>query len=178
MNASETIRQSYFDWMCKIVNCGDRYVELLNDLDSIDFYYDLPMDANRYEDGINLRYRFGREVGYDDRQIASAIDIRDCSVLEMMVALSIKCEERIMHDDDEGDRTSVWFWSMIKSLGLDDQTSDRIDHGFIGIIVKKFMNRSFRRDGKGGLFTVTDKRKDMRDLDIWYQMHAYLEEIA
>ena len=77
----------------------------------------IPMDGNRAEDGIDLRYRFGHEQHYSDAMVASFLDDRPCSVLEMMIALSIRCEEHIMDDPDVGNRTGQWFWSMIASLG-------------------------------------------------------------
>ena len=86
------------------------------------------MDADRAEDGINLRYRFGYENGYESAMIASYLDDRPCSVLEMMVALSMKMEEQIMDDPDIGDRTSVWFWKMIDNLGLGTMHDGIIDN--------------------------------------------------
>ena len=56
----------YFDWMCQLV-CNEQYHrrlsfrKLLNHLHRIDFKYSHPMDCNRAEDGIDLRYRFGYE---------------------------------------------------------------------------------------------------------------------
>lgn len=50
--------------------------------------------------------------------IASYLDNRPCSVLEMIIALAIRLEEHIMDDPDIGNRTGQWFWDMIVSLGL------------------------------------------------------------
>ena len=80
----------------------DRYKILLCQLHGIIFYNLIDMDADRAEDGINLRYRFGYENGYESAMIASCLDNRPCSVLEMMVALAIKIEEQIMDDPDNG----------------------------------------------------------------------------
>lgn len=60
------LNNEYFEWMCQLV-CNERYSrrlsyqKLLRHLHNIDFQYMLPMDGNRAEDGIDLRYRFGYE---------------------------------------------------------------------------------------------------------------------
>ena len=53
----------------------------------------------------NLRYRFGREIKLPSGIISSELDNYPCSVLEMLIALSIRCEETIMTDEEYGDRT-------------------------------------------------------------------------
>ena len=42
--------------------------------------------------------------------ISAYLDNKTCSVLEMMIALAIRCEEHIMDDPDVGNRTGQWFW--------------------------------------------------------------------
>ena len=39
-----------------------------------------------------------------------------------------------------------------------------------------FMNRKYRRNGAGGLFTLKFPPRDMRMVEIWYQMCWYLDE--
>ena len=94
------------------------YRKLLRELHRIEFTYSIPMDGNRAEDGVDLRYRFGYENGYSSSMISVYLDNRMCSVLEMMIALAIRCEEHIMDDPDIGNRTGQWFWNMIVNLGL------------------------------------------------------------
>jgi hypothetical protein len=101
----------YFDWMYQLV-VDDRYSnksyrKLFSRLYDTEFTYTIPMDGNRAEDGIDLRYRFGREHLYSDAMVASYLDDRPCSILEMMIALSIRCEERSMDDRDVRDRTGA-----------------------------------------------------------------------
>lgn len=178
------LNNAYFEWLYQLV-CADEgysrsmsYRKLLSRLHSIDFYYIHPMDGNRSEDGINLRYRFGDKNGYSDPIIANYLDDRPCSVLEMMVALAVRCEEHIMPDPDIGDRTGQWFWNMIVNLGLGSMCDVRFDEEYVDRIVDRFLNREYERNGKGGLFTVEHGRQDMRSVDIWYQMHGYLREIV
>lgn len=170
----------YFDWMYQLV-VDDRYSKsyrkLFVRLHDTEFTYTIPMDGNRAEDGIDLRYRFGREQHYNDHMIASFLDNRPCSVLEMMIALSIRCEEHIMDDPDIGDRTGQWFWAMIASLGLGSMYDARFDRDRVDDILARFLERDYARNGEGGLFTVNLCRQDMRSIEIWYQMACYLKEI-
>ena len=180
MTRDELIDQ-YFDWMYQLV-VDDRYSnksyrKLFTRLYDTEFTYTIPMDGNRAEDGIDLRYRFGREHLYSDAMVASCLDDRPCSILEMMIALSIRCEEHIMDDPDIGDRTGQWFWAMIASLGLGSMYDARFDRDRVDDILARFLERDYARNGEGGLFTVNLCRQDMRSIEIWYQMACYLKEI-
>ena len=173
----QSIRAEYFNWIYQLV-CDDTvHTKLLSHLFDTPFQYILEMDGNRAADGENLRYRFGREVGYADAVVASELDTGPCSVLEMMVALSVRMEEHIMEDDELGDRTGQWFWNMIVSLGLGTMTDTRYDADYVDMVLQRFMDRDFDRDGHGSLFTIEDARQNMRNIEIWYQMCAYLDTI-
>lgn len=171
----------YFNWMYQLV-CDNRYSKrtsyrlLLNQLDSVTFTYTIGMDGNRAADGEDLRYRFGDQCGYSDREIAAYLDVRPCSVLEMMIALSIRCEEHIMEDSEVGDRTGQWFWNMIVSLGLGSMIDSNYNIARVDRILDRFLNRKYKRNGEGGLFTVEHNHCDMRTIEIWYQMFLYLDE--
>ena len=179
MTRDELIDQ-YFDWMYQLV-VDDRYSnksyrKLFSRLYDTEFTYMIPMDGNRAEDGIDLRYRFGREHLYSDAMVASYLDDLPGSILEMMIALSIRCEEHIMDDPDVGDRTGQWFWSMLVSLGLGGMEDRKFDRYFVDETLERFLDRGYERNGEGGLFTVNNGR-DMRRTEIWYQMNYYLSEI-
>ena len=89
------------------------------------------MDENRFADGINLRYRFADELGYSREQIALYLNDKPCSILEMMIALSIRCEEQITGDMEEGDHPDRWFWLMINNLGLTNMVDDYFDLNYV-----------------------------------------------
>ena len=170
----------YFDWMYQLV-VDDRYSnksyrKLFARLHDTEFIFMIPMDGNRAEDGIDLRYRFGREEDFDDRMIASFLDDRPCSILEMMTALAIRCEEHLMDDPDIGNRTGQWFWGMLESLGLDDMDDLRFDIYYVDQVLERFLERGYERNGEGGLFTVNNGR-DMRTTEIWYQMNYHLSDL-
>ena len=168
--ARRNLNLEYFKWMYNIV-CADRYTssnsyeKLLMYLHDVEFTYTIKRDADRFYDGINLRRRFGQQID------------GPCSVLEMMVALAIRCEETIMTDPKFGDRTSQWFWQMIVNLGLGGETDSRFDKEYVRDVVDQFLHRNYQRDGRGGLFTVKEYQYDLRDVDIWTQMMWYLDDI-
>lgn len=181
MNKS-TLRGEYLDWMIALVS-DKRYMKrrsythLLNHLHDVDFRYTIAMDGNRAEDGINLRYRFGYEHSYPDSMIASCLDDRPCSVLEMLIALSHRCEEQIMSDPEIGDRTGQWFWDMIANLKLDCMSDDNFDPAYVEDVIERFMDRKYDSDGNGGLFTIEHCKYDMRSVEIWYQMNWYIDKV-
>lgn len=175
------LNDQYFDWMYQLV-VDDRYSDqsyhkLFFSLHDTEFAYTIPMDGNRAEDGIELRYRFGREHFYSDAMIASFLDDRPCSILEMMIALAIRCEEHLMDDPDIGNRTGQWFWSMIVSLGLGSMDDVKFKGIYVDKVLERFLDRDYERNGEGGLFTIRYVRQDMRSTEIWYQMNCYLNEI-
>ena len=83
MDQDDVVR-AYFDWMYDKV-CGERfpngvsYRKLLTLLHDTEFVYSISRDANRAEDGINLRYRFSYETKCDNSYLYGP-----CSVLELL----------------------------------------------------------------------------------------------
>ena len=112
----------YFRFLIGLI--GDEYIamnyqNLLQKLWSKEYVWELDLDKNRAIDGINLRYLCAQNYGVNeldqDGMIGLGIDIsRPCSVLEMMVALARRTEDKLMHDPDLGDRSGVWFWQMME----------------------------------------------------------------
>lgn len=172
-----SIQQRYVNWMRSKIEASPRYSCLLRKLDETPFRYVISRDGNREGDGIDLRYRFGEEAGISQSEIAYYLDVRPCSVLEMMVALSIRTEEQIMSDSNYGDRTGTWFWHMIRNLGLANMTNDRFDSRYVEEVLSRFLNREYDADGSGGLFRIHNRNKNMRDAEIWCQLMWYLNEL-
>ena len=180
MRIDEKVKLEYFDWMYDLM-CDGRfagritYRQLFKALHDIEFVYFVPHDENRAEDGVALRYRYC--YLHDCEDLEHYLD-GPCSVLEMMVALAIRCEERIMSDPDKGDRTAQWFWSMIISLGLGSMTDYNFDEELVNDAIARFLNREYEPDGKGGLFTVRKWNRDARTAEIWHQLLAYLNTLG
>lgn len=173
---NRNIKGAYFEWMLEQINAPRKYRRLMSYLNGRDFIYTIGLDGNRADDGINMRYSFGEAKRIPQPIIASELDCNSCSILEMMVALSIRFEEHIMCNDDRGCRTSRWFFEMIDNLGLGSMTNDAFDYGRADYIIDRFLNHEYSKNGEGGLFTVECGR-DMRTTEIWYQMCWYSKTI-
>ena len=176
MDQRMEFKEEYFQWLCHFVKCYSRR-RLLRYLHSVDFQYKIPMDGNRYEDGINLRYRFAEDRGYPHKYAAAWIDDSPCSVLEMMVALAVRLEEDICRDPEYGDRTPKWFEQMLKSMDIWYMTDDEYSEALASSAINRMLERRYSRNGEGGLFTVHHAGKDMRRAEIWYQAMWYLNEV-
>ena len=184
MTIKDTLNNEYFNWMYDIV-CADRfakgisYRKLLMHLHNTIFRYSIRRDSNRADDGVGLRYRFALSRDHDET-LANNIHhyITDpCSVFEMMLALAIRCEENIMDDTAFGNRTGQWFWGMIVNLGLGSMTDDQFDKSYVEEIIERFLDREYKPNGEGGLFTVRNCDRDLRNVEIWFQLCYYLDSI-
>lgn len=172
------IESWYVDWLKDQATGQDRsYNKLLDFLYDKPFTYTISMDENRSADGIELRYIFGIEMMVSYEDIESGLDSgRDCSMLEMMVALARRCENQIMVDMEEGAQPERWFHVMLSNLGLSSQTDDNFDEGKADYITDRFLSHQYSYNGDGSLFYVCNPRHDMRKTDLWYQAMWYLTE--
>lgn len=179
MKGKNELQDLYLAWMYRLV-CGDdsSFHSLLEYLYSVDFYYVISRDGNRAADGIDLRYRFAYENEIDYSTAAAYLDDRPCSMLEMLVALSLRCEEQFMSDSEVGNRTGVWFFTMLGNLGLDYMDNGHFDEVKADAIVEIFLERKYSPNGRGGLFYLPTGRDDLRNVEIWYQMCWYLDSIT
>ena len=134
------------------------------------------MDESRAMDGLELRDRFAREKGFSYEEIEQLLD-GPCSVLEMMVGLALRMEISLMSNPEEGDRTGVWFWGMLVTMKLGGQTDDRYSPEYVNERIDIMLNREYKANGDGGLFALDYADKDMRDVEIWYQMNYFLIEL-
>lgn len=176
----DEIKNEYFNWLYDYV-CKGRahksvsYRKLFTFLHNTEFVYSIRNDVNRAKDGINLRYRFAM---YKDDESIDEILQGPCSVLEMIIALAIRCEETIMDDTRYGDRTGQWFWGMLHNLGIAFMYDDIYDDVIVEEVVYNFLDRRYDPDGKGGLFYIPGCEDDLRDLEIWVQLCWYLDRFA
>ena len=175
---SASLDERYFDWLYSQVcsvrtkNPSKGYKELLHILFTKEFVWLVPNDDNRVEDGKDLRYEFFEHEGIDP-------DHRDilwlrlpCSMLELLVALA-----RRLEFEDEGD-VKTWFWEMMENIGLSKDLNDRavIDRDFVEEILDRVIWRHYEYNGGGGLFPLVYPEEDQRQVEIWYQLNAYIIE--
>ena len=139
------------------------YDKLFRKLYDTEFICVMELDENRLSDGLNLRQNFG--------------DIyRPCSVLEVLIALSNRCEEQIMHNDIQGNRMGLWFWEMIGNMGLSNMDDNRYDEEYVDDILRRFLYHNYDLNGLGCAFRSVS-HPDLRDEELWYQMNYHLADI-
>ena len=169
-------KDDYLRWLMGIV-CDEEhqnYDKLLYFLYSYEFSWIVKMDENRANDGIHLRNVFCDQFGY-----YPAVDGAPCSVLEMMISLSVNCSEDILWDG-ETNWTPIIFWSMIENLGLSDSTDSNWNRYFVDMKIGVFLERKYENDGSGGLFklnpSLSQIPKNFKKMEIWYQMQYWISE--
>lgn len=132
-----------------------------------DFVWSVPNDDNRIQDGFNLRSEY---LGYGSEYL---IDM-DVSVLEVLIGISIHMVDMI-YDGDENILDEC-FWILIQNLHLNEYDDDNYNSYEVNNILTIWMERSYSKSGKGGLFPLSKPLKNQRRVEIWYQMSQYLLE--
>lgn len=131
----------------------------------------VPYDENRIADGKELRYEFLAQC--EEEQGSLEWMRLSCSMLELLIILSRQLAFEM--DDD----VKPWFWHLIEVLGL-EQFNDREydDHAqeAIAQTLDRVIWRNYSADGHGGLFPLRSPNGDQRQVELWYQLNAYLLE--
>lgn len=169
----------YFQWLGDRVSLGvpgNSFFSLGKILHEIPFRWTVPNDDNRQEDGLALRQEYAQE-----HQEPSGIFFDGAvSVLEVLVALAIRIDSEIVGRpgyDDSG----RWFREMLRNLDLEDyddlsiHTDSRAKED-IKDIIETWLSRRFKRNGEGSPFPIRESQRDMRSVELWYQMQLYIGE--
>lgn len=94
-------------------NCGPTLLfYLLDALYHREYDPALPMDSNRAGDGLGLRYRFSDLKRYRYEDVEAALP-ETCSMLEMMIALALRCEERLLRSMKDFSERHIIFHILI-----------------------------------------------------------------
>ena len=170
------MRALYFKWLIDMLDkkMVKKYSSLLLHLYK-DYFIEsplAPMDVHRARDGIGLRTRFIQENKFGDEQLEE-LKYDDCSWLEMLIALSIRIDDQLMFDMNLGNRTDNWFWLIIKQMDLDVYDEEHYIYTEVRNKLNKFIKREYENGGKNGIFKCN---YDVREVEIWYQMHAWFNE--
>ncbi len=173
---SKPLDELYFLWLCGQVgsvednrNPSRNYWRLLKRLYIKEFVWIIPNDDNRAEDGRDLRSEF-----FSNNKVA-AMDTDwftlGCSMLELLIGLA----RRLSFEADGEPR--FWFWHLVENLGLEKYNDNTyIPEKEVDDILDQVIWRTYRRNGKGGLFPLRKATEDQRDVELWYQLSAYLLE--
>jgi hypothetical protein len=170
--ASGTLDDQYFEWLYSQVadvriRKGPRtYWNLLRQLFATEFVWHVPNDDNRAYDGRDLRFEWSqlRDVRVDKNWAELG-----CSFLEMLIGLARRLEFQ------DGRDCEFWFWHLIGNLGLlGHNDRSKFAKEDVDDRIAMVMWRTYNRYGEGGLFPLPRCRQDQRSVELWYQMHEYL----
>lgn len=174
---SAYLDQLYFDWLCnqvysvKTSSPSRSYRNLFHILYTTEFVWLVPNDDNRIEDGKDLRREFLEDEnirvdGWDHEWINLG-----CSMLELLLGLS----RRLSFETDESE--NFWLFELLENIDL-KQYNDRTPISLDDIIeiLDRVIFRTYLPNGHGGLFPLKHPQCDQRDLELWYQLSAYILE--
>ena len=165
----------YYRYLCGQLNGSKykKYSELISLLYNITFMDISGLDRNRVADAKNMYKAY-----FESEDAVPDEDRCQPSVFEVLLALSIRCEQDIMGvpGSDENDK---WFWIMLDNLGLldfENKKINRISVLEIRRIVDIFLRREYEFDGLGGILPLKNAENDQRKVELWYQLSSYLNE--
>lgn len=172
---SAYLDELYFEWLyrqinsVKLKNPSRTYWNLFRILFTKEFVWFVPNDDNRVEDGKQLRRDFLEEckIEGEDRDWL----LMGCSFLELLVGLSHRAAFLTSADPVE------WFWEMLENLDLRKYNDrEHIPRNKVEDKLDRVMWRNYRPNGKGGLFPLRRAERDQREVELWYQLNAYILE--
>jgi hypothetical protein len=156
----------YYIWLDSLVQDGN-HLQLIRYLYEHPYRWQFTLDENRAAGGLNLRSRYAYENGIDICDIGL---MPECSILEMLIALSDRMVEVLSADIRD------WFWVLLQNLGLDQYDDEHFDEKGVFDILEVWLDRRYDSDGMGSLFPLSRYSGDCRNLDTWGQMNAWIEE--
>lgn len=176
-----SLADRYFLWLYDQV-CGIRNVEsprsmtlVCSRMHAMTFLPLIPHDENRVAEGGNLRNEFVTKKASDRRDVLKTFDLMvpDTTILEVLVSLSRHGDFMV------GFGLEWWFGEFLRNLGI-GRFSDPVcitrTPGPIDRALRKFNERKYKYNGQGGLFPLKLPDRDQREVELWYQMGAYMTE--
>lgn len=153
----------YFKWISSKIDVDEK---ILYEMFITPFAWVILGDKNRAYDVKDLRLQYIDETG---RPMPDGwVDKQPSSVLEVIYRF---CQLADFETDIEARH---WFARIVENLRL---TSD-LSRDHIRDILQCFIWREYEPNGRGGLFPLKNPKKDQRNVEIWYQFNAYLDDIG
>ena len=174
MEANGTIDDLYFEWLYGQIaavtnrNPARSYWSLARQMYSTPFAWFIPNDDNRAEDGKELRYEFHDQTNTPVTQEWMELP---CSMLEMMIALARRASF------ETGLEPLWWFWKLMDNIELKNYTDITYNVAVTQVVdetLARINQRTYRKNGRGGLFPLSHTQKDQTQVELWYQMASYL----
>jgi len=175
---SAPLDELYFEWLysqscsVRLKNPVRTYWNLFRILFKHEFLWIIPNDDNRCQDGKDLRIEFLRSRGIDPEDVDPHWLDEGCSMLELFLGLARRLAFITNAEPDE------WFWELLENLDL-RKYNDSVhipERHVRKNILDRVIFRTYRRNGHGGLFPLEHPQEDQREVELWYQLNAYLRE--
>lgn len=172
MNARE-IDSFYLLWLYSQVDnkpgeIDSNYMRLMEAMYSTEFTWNVPFDSNRAEDGKELRRDFVLDRGIRDAP-ADWMGM-PCSFLEMVMGLA----DRMSRMLDKG--VDKFFWLLLDNAGLAGQDEENFDSLYVEAKMYEIIDRVYDYNGNGGFFPLDETETDQSNVELLYQMYAYIQE--
>ncbi len=163
---------AYLEWLSAQVvpNRQRNFQELFYILYTKEFFYVVAGDNSRIQDVHELRHACFREFGV--KPYVTTDVLGPVSVLEVLIALS----KRLAWQTDS--EPGPWAWQLLVNLQLDTYSgriSRRLAEEIDGML-DRLIWRQYQPDGVGGFFPLSWPQQDQTEVELWYQMSAYLYE--
>ena len=172
---SPDLTEDYLRWLepqlrDEYGNPGKTYWDLLNVMFEKEFIWVNPMDENRAVDGLDLRVEFAHEIHIRPTRMRS---LGPCSFLEVLIALSRRMAFTA------GGLAPGWAWHLLGNLELHRMSDplSRPKYRKVQEIMEVAIRRTYSPDGVGGFFPLAWPEEDMTQIELWYQMNAYIGEL-
>lgn len=175
--STKPVEELYFEWLySQVASLRTRdktrtYLSMLRMMHNREFVWVVQRDDNRIGDALYTRQEFIRE--YTEEDLDSLWGTLGCSFLEMLIALCHRLE--FSTDISVKD----WFWKLVENMDLAvarDSNFDEKMERHVEKAIERVIFRTYSPKGKGGLFPLKYPKEDQREVEIWYQMQAYMIE--
>lgn len=173
--SSHPLAEDYLRWLEPQIrdendNPNKTYWDLLGIMFEKEFVWLIPNDDNRIVDGLDLRVEFCYAQHIRPNSLKN---LGPCSFLEVLLGLSRRLAFTA------GGSAPGWAWILVTNLELHrmaDPVSQR-KRRQIHDILDACIWRTYTPDGMGGFFPLAWPDEDQTQVEIWYQMASYFEEI-
>jgi len=188
---SDRLTEDYLRWLAPQIrdeNDGlshpDReYGDIMTIMYEKEFLGPVPNDYNRMVDGLGLRVEFCHDNGIPTSARRDPV-LRaflhkshpdpPCSFLEVLIGLSRRLAFAA------GGSAPGRAYQLMSNLGIHrmvDPVSKRSANK-ANDILERCIQRTYTPDGVGGFFPLENANEDQTEVELWYQMAAYITEVS
>ena len=163
------VAHEYHRWLISLVDPDGvfetNYRSLMSLMDKTSYYYVLPLDKNRYLDGIAMRDRYDYEVNRSRWDVLDVLGDKECSILECLVAVFCRYSDDILVEPGENSLAPELFYVSLENLGLLDQDDEHFDIAKSSEILEKWCEKRVYILSHGG-----------KNLDLFSEIGKYSSE--